>query len=302
MLAKKSKSSLRLGLVLAFIAILTLSCFSPTATLPAQSSLIPAAEYPTPQPSPPVTVTVDIGPTQISPNDGMVMVYVPAGEFLMGSDKVKDNQAEKNELPQHTVYLDAFWIDQTEVTNTMYGWCVKDQFCPLPPSSSSEKRLSYFGNSKFANYPVVNVLWSDAQTYCSWVGRCLPSKAEWEKAARGTDGRIYPWGDVIDCAHANYHGCTGDTTAVGSYPAGASPYGALDMAGIVEEWVADWYDAAYYRNSPARNPTGPSSGGQRVFRGGSFLQYDFAVRSAWRVGEFPHDPGTLHGFRCASSP
>jgi formylglycine-generating enzyme required for sulfatase activity len=252
--------------------------------------------------------------SQISPKDGMVQVLVPTGEFLMGTTEeqimvlqVNLNDVDRkwimDETPQHTVYLDGFWIDQTEVTNAQYAMCVADGKCTPPPWKGSEKHWKYYGNPQFANYPVVNVLWNDAQNYCGWARQRLPSEAEWEKAARGTDGRIYPWGNALpNQKKLNYNKNQGDTTPVGSYPSGASPYGALDMAGNVYEWVADWYDKAYYQNSPARNPTGPSNGIYRVFRGGDFGIDDMGVRSAWRAEDFPHDGSNFIGFRCAYSP
>jgi len=204
--------------------------------------------------------------------DGMVMVYVPEGEFEMGtSDEQRDRLIEENiwdsryndnEQPVHTVYLDAFWIDQTEVTNGQYALCVADGACQEPHSSASKTRISYYGNPEFKDYPVTYVDWYMAEAYCAWAGRRLPSEAEWEKTARGTDERLYPWGDEIDSTLANYGGYSrenSDTTAVGSYPNGASPYGALDMAGNVWEWVADVYDFTYYSNSPTENPLGPAA-------------------------------------------
>ena len=241
--------------------------------------------------------------TQVSPKDGMVEVSVPASEFLMGSDKNKDSQAGDDETPQHTVYQDAFWIDQTEVTNAQYARCVASGQCTSPQSTKSDSRSSYYGVSQFANYPVIYVDWNQAQTYCAWAGRRLPSEAEWEKAARGTDGRIYPWGDTApDQSKLNFNQDQGDTTAVGSYPSGASFYEALDMAGNVSEWVNDWYSDSYYQQSPARNPPGPTSAMYRVVRGGSWNNYVGFVRSAYRDGSPPGRQNSGIGFRCAASP
>lgn len=233
----------------------------------------------------------------------MVEVSVPASEFLMGSDKNKDSQAGDDETPQHTVYQDAFWIDQTEVTNAQYARCVASGQCTSPQSTKSDSRSSYYGVSQFANYPVIYVDWNQAQTYCAWAGRRLPSEAEWEKAARGTDGRIYPWGDTApDQSKLNFNQDQGDTTAVGSYPSGASFYEALDMAGNVSEWVNDWYSDSYYQQSPARNPPGPTSAMYRVVRGGSWNNYVGFVRSAYRDGSPPGRQNSGIGFRCAASP
>ncbi|NLI41381.1 MAG: SUMF1/EgtB/PvdO family nonheme iron enzyme, partial [Caldisericales bacterium] len=173
--------------------------------------------------------------------DEMLMVYVPAGEFEMG-----DEDGALDEQPVHTVYLDEYWIDQTEVTNGQYERCVAADSCTVPKSSYSSTRDSYYGNRSYADYPVIYVDWNQADAYCKWAGGRLPTEAEWEKASRGTDGRDYPWGDSIDENHANYDGNIGDTSEVGRYPKGASPYGALDMAGNVWEWVSDWYAEDYY--------------------------------------------------------
>jgi formylglycine-generating enzyme required for sulfatase activity len=211
---------------------------------------------------------------------------VPAGEFIMGSN---------------TVYLDAFWIDKTEVTNAMYARCVHAGTCSAPRSSRSHTREIYYGDHEFDDYPVIYVSWMDAQNYCSWAGGRLPTEAEWEKAARGTDGRTFPWGEVDPSGFVdllNYR--AQDTTEVGIYPAGASPYGALDMAGNVSEWVADWLSLDYYNNPPPANPSGPDSGEYRVWRGGSWAtSLTELVRTSSRTGNFPTDASGGIGFRCA---
>jgi formylglycine-generating enzyme required for sulfatase activity len=225
----------------------------------------------------------------------MVMVYVPAGEFTMGSDSGKSD-----EQPVHTVYLDAFWIDRTEVTNAMYALCVASGDCQPLINSSSWTRSSYYGNPEFNDYPVIYVDWNMANDYCTWAGRRLPTEAEWEKAARGTDERTYPWGnDATNANLLNYNSNVGDTTAVGTYPNGASSYGALDMAGNVWEWVADWYSKTYYQVSPTENPLGPDSGVERVLRGGSW----FDLEGGRSAGRNSYDPDLAHshalGFRCS---
>ena len=223
--------------------------------------------------------TLGIGSSMISPKDGMKLLYVPAGNFLMGPAN-SDPNAKSWEKPQHTVYLDAFWIDQTDVTNAMYSKCVSARACNLPTNLNSNTRSSYYGNSQFDNYPVIYVDWNMAKTYCEWTGRQLPTEAQWEKAARGMDGRTYPWGNnVPDDTLLNYNLNLGDTTAVGQYPKGASPYGALDMAGNVSEWVADWFSDTYYQSSPSSNPIGPDTGTDRVVRGGSWYTANQLVRS-----------------------
>jgi formylglycine-generating enzyme required for sulfatase activity len=233
----------------------------------------------------------------------MLMDYVPAGNFLMGSDKTIDSQAADNELPQHTVYLDAYRIDQTEVTNAQYARCVASGQCTSPQSTSSSTRSSYYEDSQYANYPVISVDWNQAQAYCAWSGRRLPSEAEWEKATRGTDGRIYPWGNAApDQSLLNFNDNKGDTTAVGNYPSGASPYGALDMAGNVWEWVNDWCSSTYYAQSPPKNPSGPTSGDGRGLRGGSWDSSGRLVRSADRGWSAPVSWLSGIGFRCAVSP
>ncbi|MGV8025596.1 MAG: SUMF1/EgtB/PvdO family nonheme iron enzyme [Anaerolineaceae bacterium] len=242
------------------------------------------------------TPALGIGSTMLSPRDGMTMMYVPAGEFLMGSE-----DGYSDEIPVHTVYLDAYWIDQTEVTNAQYQQCVEEGACSFPYESSSYSRNNYYGNSTYADYPVIYVDWNQANDYCEWAGRRLPTEAEWEKAARGTDGRTYPWGEKSPNADlANYN--VGDTIEIGSYPAGASPYGALDMAGNVWEWVADWYDGSYYAFSPVENPQGPASGDYRIVRGGSWDGFEKYLRPAFR-GNYARDySGNALGFRCALSP
>lgn len=249
----------------------------------------------TPTETPPPTPTIGIQ-SMISPVDGMPLVYVPAGEFEMGSEDGRDD-----EKPVHTVFLDAYWIDQTEVTNEMYAICVQAGECSPPGSKESFTRNNYFGNSEFDDYPVIEVSWNDAKSYCEWADRRLPTEAEWEKAARGTDGRTYPWGEQIDNTYANYRGVQ-DTMPVGSYEKGKSPYGVYDMVGNVWEWVADWYYENYYSISPSANPTGPTSGENRVIRGMGWAVGDGIFggeRSADRVNWDPLSDWYSIGFRCA---
>ena len=238
-----------------------------------------------------------------SSTDQVEEILIPAGDFQMGCNR--SNSAEScfdNERPQHTVYLDAYFIDKYEVTNARYKTCVDADACEPPQAANSFTRAVYFGNPEFADYPVIQVTWFQASAFCAWEGKRLPTEAEWEKAARGTDGRIYPWGDQAPTQElANFDGNVGDTTPVGSYPAGASPYGVMDMAGNVWEWVNDWYENSYYSQSPSDNPQGPASGESRVLRGGSWNDIDDDVHSASRSFNLPANWNLYGGFRCVRS-
>lgn len=243
--------------------------------------------------------------------DGMTLVYIPAGEFLMGSPEGEGNN---DEHPQHSVYLDAFWMDRTEVSNEMYQKCVSAGVCSVPASKSSYTYSDYFNDPTYGAYPVISINWSQAKTYCEWAGRRLPTEAEWEKAAKGTDGNFYPWGNDFTCKSGNFDteskfddytvsnnsmicDLFDDTSPVGSFSEGASPYGVLDMAGNVWEWTSDWYGKYFQENN--YNPVGPISGDVRVLRGGSWNSGSFDLRSSKRISYNPLFTTSDFGFRCA---
>jgi formylglycine-generating enzyme required for sulfatase activity len=271
-------------------------------------------------------------PPTITDAQGIPMVLVPAGAFMMGSvpgaaddecslffdEATCQNDWYLGEEPQHQVVLDAFYIDQYEVTNGRYAHCVTAGVCDPPARSSSATHSSYYDNPEFADYPVIYVGWEEAVAYCQWRGARLPTEAEWEKAARGEDGRLYPWGDTAvghgDEIAANFcdQNCDlrwrhpevddgyADTSPVGIFAAGVSPYGAYDMAGNVDEWVQDWYRADWYANSPNEDPTGPESGDFRVIRGGSWHAPGNSIRVSARHRSDP--TGDYIGIRCALTP
>ncbi|MBM3122027.1 MAG: formylglycine-generating enzyme family protein [Chloroflexi bacterium] len=291
--------------------------------------------HPTPTPTPELKGTppnLSLGSSWSRPVDGMVMLYVPGGEFRMGTDDAQMRISLKvcgvtasrmfgpgsrclasefaDETPAHAVELDSFWIDRTEVTNAQYQQCVIAGACRPPAESGSYSRESYYGDAAFGDYPVVWVGWQQAVDYCAWVGARLPTEAEWEYAARGPEGFLYPWGDSFDGTRLNY--CDAncdlgpndpsiddgypDTAPVGHYPSGASWCGALDMAGNVREWVADWYGPYHGRQV---NPRGPYSGDMIVSRGGSWLDPPENVRSTKRGRNETDFAIYKLGIRCA---
>jgi formylglycine-generating enzyme required for sulfatase activity len=224
------------------------------------------------------------------------MILVPAGEFIMGS-----SMGEADEQPVHWVYVDAFWMDQYQVSVGHYARFLDATSQEAPPDWSIMNR------SQHQKRPVANVDWADAQTYCAWAGKRVPTAAEWEKAARGTDGRTYPWGNehptkfFANVSRDNWNNHSA-LTPVGAFEDGKSPYGIYDMAGNVWEWVSDWYDPDYYQSSPSKNPTGPSTGESKVIRGGSWGSGPDALRSANREIHSPSIRGLGTGFRCAKTP
>jgi formylglycine-generating enzyme required for sulfatase activity/tRNA A-37 threonylcarbamoyl transferase component Bud32 len=281
----------------------TSSPFAPsiaTGSIETKTTTPTATTLPTPLPALSPTPALPLV-TLVSEWDGMILVSIPEGEFWMGSTD-SEREAVDDEKPQHLVHLDTYWIDQIEVNNGRYNLCVRAGACRPPEQNGSRTRMAYFNSRGYDEYPVIYVSWEDADTYCRWVKRRLPSEAEWEKAARGMNGFTYPWGDDLPNSRlANYNNQVGDTSPVGFYPDGASPYGVLDMAGNVAEWVEDWHDAYYYLQSPSLNPLGPGMGEFRVIRGGSWFNMAGAIRAAFRLWNYPDIRSESIGFRCARS-
>lgn len=257
-------------------------------------------------------VSSTLEPTiEVSPKDGMELLPVLKGEFMMGNDS-----GEVDERPAHLVYLNTFWIDRTEVTIEMFGHFVAETgyqtsaeingygYIWINDQWQESSRASWLdpdgdARSNDANLPVSQVSWNDAQAYCIWAGRRLPTEAEWEKAARSVDERIFPWGNTSpDSSMASFDQNSGPSN-VGSYPQGASPYGALDMLGNVWEWTADWYNINYYATSPFENPLGPSSGTHRVLRGSGWNSGLKIIRTTNRDVSEPYYSNDVLGFRCA---
>jgi eukaryotic-like serine/threonine-protein kinase len=262
--------------------------FSPTSTNTPKVNTTPIVTN-SPRATAIPALAIDL--TWERPADGMTMHYIPAGEFEMGS-----NDGFSDEKPIHTVYLDAYWMDETEVTNGMFAKCVSAGEC--------EPVSFYLSDSSYTNHPVVYVDWNDAQNYCRWTGGQLPTEAEWEKAARGgLEGKKYPWGNEKPFCHksaengAQFSDCSGDTKPVGSFR--ANGYGLYDMSGNVWEWVSDWYDSGYYASSPSSNPSGPSSGNSRVLHGCSWDCNYNSLRSANRLRVDPTYSRGGSGFRCS---
>jgi eukaryotic-like serine/threonine-protein kinase len=235
--------------------------------------------------------------TEIKDAKNVTMIYIPAGEFTLGSDTGGDIASR----PAQKIDLAAFYIDKYEVTNEMYDACVYAVECRKPTSMGSAKRNTYYKNPVFANYPVIYVNWKMANAYCEWRGGRLPTEAEWEKAARGAqDERIYPWeGGELSCGFANYQSCNGDTTPVDQYEKGKSPYGVYDMAGNVWEWTSTMfkpypYDAADGREEQLKP-------GDRIIRGGGWGLFlgSASIRVDVRLKVDPNYSGSAVGFRCA---
>ena len=271
-----------------------------------------------------------LGDTRVRPVDGMSMVYVPAGEFEMGTSDAGVRYARQlctrvcgqlavavcqasafaDERPAHRVAVHAFWIDRDEVTNAQYAQCVEAGACTRPQHDGSFTRESYFGDPAYANYPVIWVTWQQALEYATWAGARLATEAEWEYAARGPESRVFPWGDEFDGTRLNYCAseCAAgpkdaavsdgfpDTASVGSFPFGDSWCGAHDLAGNVREWVRDWYGP--YAGAWQSNPPGPESGDAHIAKGGSWLDRPDDVRCANRGANALEYCEYKVGFRC----
>lgn len=290
----------------------------PSAT-PSQTATPRPTDTPVATPTP----ELGIGSTLTREKDGMVMVYVPADEFIMGSD-ADDALAEcqkftsdcdrdwfTDEEPPHQVSLDAYYIDVYEVSNAQYQLCVDAGACDPLEYTGSYTRDSYYGDSQYDDYPVIYVDWNQAKAYCTWAGADLPTEAQWEKAARGTDGRMYPWGNSFDDTNANFcdNSCTfdwankdyddgyEDTAPVDAFPGGVSIYGAYNLSGNVWEWVNDWYDA-YPGNITSNSDYGTTS---RILRGGAYGSYVDSLCSSNRSWDNPGNRNYDLGFRCSRS-
>jgi len=298
------------------------SAATPTQTIPAVRPTLPE---PTLTPTPDATPTPSIGSSRTVEIDGMVQVYVPAGEFTMGADDPDAQTPSKpgraySEIPVHTVTLDGYWIDKFEVTVGQYEQCVNAGACQVPHQFSSGYdqgayyRPKYYGNPEYKDYPVIWISWFYSKDYCTWAGRRLPTEAEWEKAARGTDARKYTWGNDpvssglanlcdINCpfaqANGRYNDGWGNTAPVGSLPAGASPYGAMDMAGNVWEWTSSLIQPYPYSATDGRED--PSVRGERVWRGGSWTNGYWWMRVTLRYRSVDWYWNWNLGFRCAAS-
>lgn len=298
---------------------------------PTARPTLKSTETRSPDPSPTVGIILPTNTRTIEPavrvtDSGAKVVRIPAGPFLQGSNvELAQNECLElypggacaaqdylDETPIHSVYLKTFWIHQTEVTNAMYARCVAAGKCQPPKRIRSNTVSDYFQNQQYAEYPVIYVAWQDAANYCAWQGGRLPTEAEWEKAARGEDGRLYPWGNEFQGGRANFcdSACPfewanknfsdgfADTAPVGQYPDGASVYDVLDLAGNVWEWTADWYAERYYDSAPGDNPPGPSKGTDRVIRGGAWNCVGSILRGGTRMGEKPGEGFYNVGFRC----
>lgn len=284
---------------------------SPTGLIPTQitstQTYIPTAVEPTIFASSPMPTIDEIflpgNYDKINLIDQARLVLIPVGEFEMGSNLDQmmtlcesleggcDPSDFADEAPVHLVMLDAYYIYQFEVTNTQYRLCVDAGTCPAPAFGE------FYNDVRFSQHPVVFVNWFAAEAYCAWAEGRLPSEAEWEYAARGADGRTFPWGEAAECGYGNYSGCTqGLTMPIGSFAEGVSPWGVFDLSGNATEWVGDWYGK--YPETSVENPLGPQDGELRVARGGSWKNPLLGVRTTARTANYPDVYSSGTGFRC----
>ncbi len=246
-------------------------------------------------------------PDEVTDIKGVDMVLVPSGEFIMGWD----GEYSYDEKPAHRVYLDDYYIDKFEVTNALYKACVQDGTCLKPDDIKSKTRPVYYGDQSFDNFPVIYVDWYMAKTYCEWREATLPTEAQWEKSARGTNGNDHPWDQYywdskIDCSYANYSKCVFDTALVDSREKGKSIYGVYNLIGNVSEWVADWYVENYYQqlSDITVNPQGPVTGELKGVRGGSWDSNDYELKSYVRSSYsamYPKSSSDTVGIRCVAN-
>ena len=316
--------------LLVLLALAAAGCgTSPSATPPPTASMAPSASAVstaalpllatnTPSPSllptetaiPTITNTPSLTPypTEITDERGAAMVLVPAGEFIMGSDDWTGS-----EKPAHSVYLDAYYIDKYEVTNAAFAEFLNEMGNQIEGVAGKAHWVEavdpdlhihqvdgiWRADPGRADHPINEVTWFGARAFCEWRGGALPTEAQWEKAARGVDGRTYPWGEQEPtCEMANFVGCFYDSVPVDSYPEWVSPYGAFNMAGNVHEWTNDWYNPEYYANSPYENPPGPESGDYKIFRGASWFNGSYQLRTTYRYPKLPVLTYKANGFRC----
>jgi len=278
--------------------------------IPASPTVAEATLINTAPASTEAAVEVEAGSILIALSDHKPMVFIPAGSFLMGAAD-SDANADDDEKPQHSVDIDAFWMDQFEVSNAEYFNCVESGDCRAPAEIDSAG-FAYAIASGSANAPVVNVSWDDAGDYCAWADKRLPTEAEWEKAARGEDERVYPWGTDPDAQNKAWfcNECIfsrenpevlddfSGPVPVGSFSDGQSPYGIEDLAGNVWEWVQDWYAGETYAELNQVNPEGPAEGDFRVVRGGSWTSPSTYLRSSYRQARGQASNWIDVGFRC----
>lgn len=301
-------------IVMFFLLLVSYGCqqlFEPQPLFLQETSTLTPTNTPTLTPTP----TLGVGSTRNSDKDGMTMLYIPAGEFSMGSEKTT-----LYEYPVHKVYLDAFWMDQTEITNAMFAKFLNETGNQSEDGIKLWNELITNAGITFSNgtwspkvgqeaYPVVGVTWPESVAYCKWAGRRLPTEAEWEKAARGgLDGKTYPWGDYppvcsSDAANGAQFSLCSNRSMMPVKTYTPNGYGLYDVAGNAWEWVADWYDSIYYARSPDKNPPGPESGIQksRVLRGGSWMDSSEGLRVSYRFYYYFGYRNDTFGFRCATS-